>query len=138
VRRTWIALALTLTAGMAIGTVASQALNAQQSPLKVTELIKTDAVGMEGKEIIVQLVEFSPGAVTGKHYHPGHEVAYILEGSGTLEVEGKSPVPLASGEAQYVPATKVHEGKNASKTDRLRLVVFRLHEKGQPVTVPVK
>lgn len=41
------------------GVIVNQALKAQQAPLKVIELLKTDVAGMEGKEIIVELVEFA-------------------------------------------------------------------------------
>ncbi|GEM_PF-1316449 len=45
--------------GILLGMIVNQALNAQQAPLKVIELLKTDVAGMEGKEIIVELVEFA-------------------------------------------------------------------------------
>lgn len=44
---------------------------------------------MEDKEVIVQLTEIAPSGASGKHYHPGHEINYILEGAAILEMEGK-------------------------------------------------
>ena len=138
-KRMTLMLALTLVVGIALGVIGNQALNAQytqqQAPLKITDLLKADIVGMEGKEVIVQLTEFAPRGASGKHYHPGHEVAYVLEGSMTREMEGHPPMAFKAGDSAYIPAKHVHEGKNSSTTDPLKLVVFRIHEKGQPITV---
>ncbi len=123
--------------GIALGMIGTQVLSAQQTPLKSTDLLKADVVGMDGKEVIVQLVEFAPRASTGRHYHPGHEANYILEGSAILEMEGHPPITRKAGDSNYVPAKHVHEGKNASTTDPVKILVFRVHEKGQPITVRV-
>jgi len=136
-RRTIFLLGVTLVAGLAAGLLGDRLLDAQPVPAKVTELLRTDLAGMEGKELIVQLVEVAPGAATGRHFHPGHEVAYVLDGTGLLEIEGRPPALLKAGEVNYIPARQVHEGRNAGTSTPLRLVVFRIHEKGQPVTIRV-
>ncbi len=137
-RRTALMLGLTLALGIALGMIGTQLLNAQQTPVKASDLLKTDLAGMEGKEAIVQLVEFAPKGATGKHYHPGEEIGYVLEGSLTFEREGKPPQTVKAGEAFYGALPKqVHDAKNAGATGQLRVVVFRIHEKGQPVSVRV-
>lgn len=134
-RRTVFLLCVALAAAVAAGVLGGQLLRAQQPPARVSELLRTDLAGMEGKELIVQLVEVAPGAATGRHHHPGHEVAYVLDGTGVLEIEGRPPLSSKAGEVNYIPARQVHEGRNASTTAPLRLVVFRIHEKGQPITI---
>lgn len=134
-RRTAVVLGLGLAIGLAVGLIGDRGLIAQPAPVKVSELLRTDLVGMEEKELIVQRVEAGPGAATGRHLHPGHEVAYTLEGVGVLEIEGKSPVSLRAGEVFYIPARTVHEGRNPSTTAPLKLLVIRIHEKGQPITI---
>lgn len=134
-KRIGVPLPLSLAAGIAVGVIGSQRLNAQQPPLKATEVLRADVVGMEGKEVILEVVEIGRGARTGKHLHPGHEAFYVLEGSGVLELEGLPPTFAKRGDAGYIPARQVHEGKNASATEPPRLMVFRIHEKGQPMTV---
>jgi quercetin dioxygenase-like cupin family protein len=124
--------------GIELGMIGTQVLSAQQTPLKVALLLQTDVVGMEGKEVVVQFSEFAPRATSGKHSHPGHEVAYVLEGSGTRDIEGMPPVTARAGDVFYIPSRKVHETKNASTTDPLKLLVFRIHEKGQPITVRIE
>ncbi|MGH8750795.1 MAG: cupin domain-containing protein, partial [Burkholderiales bacterium] len=127
-------LAIVLTLGIVIGVTGSQLLGAQAVPLKPTDLLKADAAGMPGIEIIVTQVEFAPGATTGKHSHPGQEVTYVLEGSGVLEMEGEAPAVIKTGAVTYIPARKVHESKNGSATAPMKVLVFRIHPKGQPVT----
>ncbi len=92
---------------------------------------------MEGKELVVQLVEFAPGGASGKHWHPGHEANFLLEGSVIAEMEGHPPMTRQAGDVAYTPAKVVHEVKNASTTAPANLVVFRIHEKGQPITVNI-
>ena len=126
-------LGVILTLGVIIGATAIRLLDAQPVPLKVTDLLKADVVGMEGVEVLVSLVEFAPRATTGKHTHPGHEVAYVVEGSGISEVEGQAPDVRKAGTVTYIPAKKVHESTNQSATEPMKVLFFRIHPKGQPV-----
>ena len=133
-KRKVLMLGVTLSVGIAIGVFGSRVLNAQQEPVKATVLLKADVVGMAGTEVVVALGEFAPRGASGRHVHPGHEVIYVLEGSGSKEVEGEGPAPIKAGTAAYVPAGKVSETKNGSATGPLKLLVFRIHPKGQPIT----
>ena len=125
-------LTIALVVGIAVGMIGTQVLKAQQEPVGRTLLLKTDLAGIEGKEALVLIVEFAPGAVGGKHHHPGHEIGYMLEGSISLEVEGKPPATLKAGDTFHIPAKVVHAGKNASTTAPAKALVFGLFEKGQP------
>lgn len=137
-KRMAVVLALTLAVGVALGIIGSQILNAQQQPITRNVLLQKDMGGMDGKEVVILVAEIAPGASTGKHYHPGHEAIYILQGSGTLEMEGMAPTTLKAGDAGYITAKHQHEAKNSSRTDPLKiLVVASLHEKGQPLATPV-
>ena len=136
-KRMALMLALAFVVGIVVGVGGNHVLNAQQAPFKRADLLKADLVGMEGKELIVQLVEFAPGGASGKHWHPGQEAFFVLEGSGIFEMEGHPPMTMAAGQAAYGPAKVVHEGKNASATAPWKIVAFRVHEKGQPIAVTV-
>ncbi|MGH8603026.1 MAG: cupin domain-containing protein, partial [Gammaproteobacteria bacterium] len=129
-RQTALTLGLTSALGIALGVIGTQVTNAQQED---TVLLKTELAGIEGKEGTMFI---HPGAASGKHSHPGDQFVYILEGSGTLEVEGKSPVSLEPGVTYYVAPQQVHEVKNAS--DSLKGVGVLIAEKGQPHLVPAK
>jgi quercetin dioxygenase-like cupin family protein len=137
-KRNVIMLTLVLAVGIAIGMIGSQFINAQQSPVKITVLQKVDLTGIEGKEGFIILAEIAPGVVGEKHYHPGHEFAYILDGSVILEIEGKPPVTYKSGETCYLPPKQVHYMKNVSTTAPFKVLAFSIIDKGQPLSVPVK
>ncbi len=132
-KRTAVMLVVALTVGFVLGAVSGQKLNAQPTPVKAAILLQTDVVGMPGKEVVVQTADFAPGATSGKHTHPGHEVAYVLEGSATRYIEGKGWAPGKPGDVFYIPDNVVHETKNVSTTEGLKLLVFRIHEKGKPI-----
>ncbi len=137
-KRTALVLGLTLAMGVAMGAIGDQVLNAQQEPLKRTELMKTDLEGIAGDQAVVAVVEFAPGAVAGKHYHPGHEFFYVLEGSLILEKEGQPPVTIGPGQVGHNLPKGVHVAKNASMTEPVKVVQFMIFKKGQPDRIPVK
>ena len=93
-KRTVMIVAATLVVGIAIGVITTQALMAQQAPVTRTTLQQKDIEGAPGKEVIMYVADIIPGGAAGRHFHPGPEVAYILEGSFVLEPEGKPPVTL--------------------------------------------
>lgn len=133
-KRTTIMLVLALAVGFVLGAFSGRTLIAQPVPTRQTILLQTDVVDMPGKEVIAQTGEFAAGATSGKHTHPGHEVAYVLEGTATRYVDGKGWIPAKPGDVFYIPAGTIHETKNTSETNGLKLLVFRIHEKGKPVT----
>jgi quercetin dioxygenase-like cupin family protein len=84
------------------------------------------------------VAELAPGGAAGRHYHPGPEVLYILEGALTLEPDGQSPVTLKAGEGAHVPAKHIHNAKNASATGPSKVLVFLVGENGQPLATQVQ
>lgn len=137
-KRAVLMLGLTLAVGIAVGVIGSRGLTAQQDTIKRTALLKTDLEGIQGKEGIVLMVELAPGAATGKHYHPGHEFAYVMEGSALVETEGKPPATMKRGSVAHLAPNEVHNVKNPSKSEPMKALVFAIYEKGQPSTVSVK
>ena len=121
--------------------VAGQAF-AQES-VKRTVVLKQPLEADPTKEVTVFAFELAPGARTGKHYHPGQEFIYVLDGEGTIEAAGKPPVDLKPGVGVYFqsdPAkpTYVHEAVNLSPSKPLKLVTTLITEKGQPLAIPAK
>lgn len=137
-KRTPVMLTLTLTVGVALGMAGSHVLHAQQEPIKRTVLVRSDLEGIEGKEAVLFLAELAPGAVGGKHCHPGTELFYALEGAFTHEPEGKPPVTLQAGQAGINPNKGVHHIKNASMTEPAKVLGCLIADKGQPMTVPAR
>src|SRR3989304_10126933 len=122
-RRMTVLLGVTLAVGIAVGAIGARVLSATQGPVTRTVLLETDLAGMEGKEGFVILAEIAPGAATGKHTHPAHEFAYVLEGDGTLEVEGRPPVSLKPGVATHQPPGQIHKIGRASCRERVEISV---------------
>src|SRR6266540_1267155 len=124
--RRWAGLVLALLAGFAAGAAS------------VTVLLRTDLAGVDGKELLVSRFETAPGWAHGRHYHVGHELVYVLDGSAIVEVEGKAPVTVPAGATAYFAPRQVHAGRNASPTAPFRFLLVRIHEKGQPISVELE
>jgi quercetin dioxygenase-like cupin family protein len=137
-KRNAVMITLVLAIGIAIGMIGSQLINAQQPPPKSPVLLRTDLSGIESKEGVILLSEIAPGAVGGKHYHPGHMFGYVIEGSMIMEFEGKPPVTFKAGETFYLAPKEVHYAKNVSTTAPVKVLNFSIADKGQPLNVPVK
>jgi quercetin dioxygenase-like cupin family protein len=131
-------LVITLTVGAALGVIGSHIIAAQQESERRTVLLTTDLVGVEGYELRMWRTDIGPGVVGAKHYHPGTECIYVLEGALILEKEGEAPANLKAGDAHCVPPRKVLEPRNASNTDPYKSLVVMIAPKGQPLSVPVK
>jgi quercetin dioxygenase-like cupin family protein len=137
-KRNVVMISVFLAIAIAMGMIGNQLISAQQPPGKSTVLQRTDIAGIEGKEGVVILAEIFPGAVAPKHYHPGYEFSYVLEGSMILEVEGKPPATYTAGESYILPPKQVHYAKNVSTTASVKVLSFSIIDKGQPLAVPVK
>ena len=137
-KRLALLLSITFAAGIAVGWSVVKAASGYVEPVKRTVLLKTDLAGAGGQEGVVWLIEISPGAATGKHYHPGHEFVYVLEGAGRTAVEDKPSATVQAGEAVYLPPGQVHNTTNASATAPAKALVVYIGANGQPLVVPVQ
>ena len=72
---------------------------------------------------------------SGRHTHPGEEVAYVLEGAIVLDVAGKTPVTLKSGQGFMIPAGVPHSATNKSPAPA-RVLANYIIEKGKPIATP--
>ena len=126
-------IAIPLGLVFAVGVIGVQFASAQQPRLGRTEVMKMDAAGMEGQEAHMWVVDIAPGAGTSKHSHPTPRFVYVMEGSVTLEVEGRSPQAFKAGEGfQEMPGV-VHDLRNASTSESAKALGFQIAEKGQPL-----
>jgi len=103
--------------------------------LNLENLLKAELEGFEGGEVIVSRVTIPPNTSLPKHWHPGEEFAYILEGSCYLWQDGKEDTFGTAGDVMMVPLKQVHTA--FTKDESATLLVFRVHEKGQPERIPV-
>jgi len=104
--------------------------------VKIDNLMRTELQVAEGIEVIVSVIEIGPQFTLPKHYHPGEEFVYLLEGSATVWQQGKPDVTLAAGEIYRIPLKQVHTALTGDNS--ARAIVFRVHEKGAPDRIPIE
>ncbi len=105
---------------------------------KVTPLMSKDLTDIPGKEGVMIIVEYPPGASDPIHRHNAHAFVYVLEGSIVMQVKGGKEVTLTPGQTFYEGPDDVHiVGRNASSTEPAKFVVVLVKNKGAPVLVPV-
>ena len=120
------------SASLIAGTVTAQ-------EVKVTSLMSKVMTDVSGKEGLMITVEYPPGGSDPVHRHNAHAFLYVLEGSVVMQVKGGKQVTLTPGQTFYEGSNDVHiVGRNASKTQSAKFVVFLVKDKDAPVLVPVK
>ena len=85
-------------------------VGAQAPAFKRTVLQQGD-ISVPGREAVMAVAEFQPGASPGRHSHPGEEVGYVLEGRVVVEQQGKPAVTLNAGQTFLIPAGAIHRRK---------------------------
>lgn len=124
---------------LALGIIgANNAASAQDKPtVKRTELQRIFLEELGNREGLMYVADFPPGGVAPRHYHPGPEFIYVLEGAIVLQEDGKEPHTLKQGESMFNPTKRVHIGHNPSTSAPTKVLVFLVVEKGQPPAVAV-
>jgi quercetin dioxygenase-like cupin family protein len=106
---------------------------------KVTSLMSKQVQGNPGKELLMILVEYPPGASDPVHRHKAQAFLYVLEGSVIMGLNHEKPLTLTAGQTFYEGLNDIHTvGRNASKTRPAKFLVFLLKDKGAPVLIPVQ
>jgi quercetin dioxygenase-like cupin family protein len=106
---------------------------------KVTDLMSKDLPNLPGKEGLMIAVEYPPGSVDPVHRHNANGFIYVLEGTIVMQVRGGKEVTLTAGQTFYEGPDDVHVvGRNASKTEPAKFVVFFVKDKSAPVFVAAK
>ena len=127
------AIAVVAVVGLAGGLV----LEARQAAAVKRSVVLNEDMSIPDREGVMATVELPPGSAEGPHTHFAEVFAFVLEGTISLEVEGKPTATLKAGDVFHIPTGKVHQGiNNGSATAKLAVVFFA--EKGKPLTTPVK
>jgi len=100
-------------------------------------MLQDQDLSIAGQHVVQARAEFQPGVASGRHTHPGEEIAYVLEGQVEVTVDGKPPLMVKAGETFFIPAGLVHEGKNIGSAVAKILATYVV-EKGKPVSTPFK
>jgi len=101
-----------------------------------TELQRGQVAGEEDLEVIMGLVERDGQSTSPKHYHPGGEYGFVLEGAATIITENQPPLTVEAGASFYQPQGEWHIIKTGA--GGTKAVVFRTIRKGEPAIVVVE
>ncbi len=104
--------------------------------LIVNNLITSQLELVEGIEVVVSHVVIPPNTSLPKHWHPGEEFIYILEGSGVIWQEGKPDTNLKKGDVFNVPLKQIHTA--ITSEEGVTILVFRVHKEGEPIRINVE
>ena len=99
-------------------------------------ILETFDVPPGSYRVLVGVSELGPNGDGGRQTHPGPEAGYVLEGSGSISIEGQPPLELKAGQSYRVAPGVVHGVK--SGPDGIKLLVTWVVEKGKPFVTPVK
>lgn len=105
----------------------------------VTELMSKDLPDIPGKDALMIIVDYPPGAADPIHRHDAYGFVYVLEGSIVMQVKGGKEVTLTPGQTFYEGPDDVHTvGRNANQTKPAKFLVVLIKKKGAPALIPTK
>ena len=102
----------------------------EATPMMFADLLTSKLEGAEGTEVVVSITTVPPHTILPKHWHPGEEFAYVLEGSFVLHQEGKADETFKQGDVGKVPLKQIHTV--STQEEGAKIIIFRVHELGEP------
>jgi quercetin dioxygenase-like cupin family protein len=103
------------------------------STAKTIAVLRDDLSTIRGKEVNVMRLELPPGWVGERHYHTGDVFVYVLEGKFVVDVDGEDRKVFGPGEVYHEAVNTAMLARNASTTQRTRLILFQVGDKGEPL-----
>jgi quercetin dioxygenase-like cupin family protein len=130
-------LTIGLVAGAALGALAHEEMaGLPDRGAGSNEVLKEKLDSAPGLEVVISDVVIPPNAQVPRHYHPGEEFLYLLEGTATHIEEGSANRDLKPGDAMVIRMGKIHSPK--AGPEGARAVVFRVHLEGEPERVELE
>ncbi len=139
-------LKLVLAAVIALGVMGIQGVYAQQE-VKQLKLLKSVFANGDDQRVTLIYEEVPPSPTSLKpgqypegslHYHTGHAVVYVISGALEIKFKGEKPRIIGPGGVFEELPGQVIQGKNASTTEWVKIVVFQVTDKDKPLAVDVK
>ena len=124
-----IGLAL-MTAAFPSASMAQERSPASPPPPVLREIVHGMARG-EKQEVRVLVATVKPGEATPLHTHRFPVTVYVLEGTFTLEMEGRAPITVKAGQAIVEPPQVKMTGYNRG-TELMRVVIFYVSDPDTP------
>ena len=108
---------------------------AHKLPPGSNEMLRALISESDDLEVIISDVVIPAGASVPKHFHPGQEFLYVIEGNAIHREEGQPDLSLNAGDAYVIPPRAVHNPMGGP--EGARAIVFRVHQKGNPERILV-
>lgn len=110
---------------------------AQSAPAPTVALLTQPLADLPGREMRMTLLDREPGNASPMHRHPGHHTfGYVIQGTYELGVGGAPTKILHAGDTFYEPPGELHSvSRNASMTERLKILVCMVSDSSKPSTV---
>jgi quercetin dioxygenase-like cupin family protein len=124
---------------MLVSTTSAAAQTRESNLAKPNLLLQQVVAGMpksDRQELRVLTAKFSPGDKTVYHTHRFPVTVYVLEGTFTLELEGRAPIAVKPGEALVEPPNVPMTGYNRSTSEHTSVVIFYVSDPATPFLDP--
>jgi quercetin dioxygenase-like cupin family protein len=133
-KETFLALGITLAVVGSAGAQTPDATAAAPKPsIKRTPLQTTEVPSSVYKSTL-GMGELPPTVCSGRHYHPGVEMTYVLDGEVVLSVDGAPDVTYKAGDSFQIPFQVIHEVKNPNSDRSTKLLSTWIWEKEKPMS----
>ena len=130
--RTSMSIGLALVAVViSLPSSAQEQSSAKPPPPILREIVQGMPKG-EKQEVRVLEATVKPGDKTPFHTHRFPVTVYVLEGTFTLEMEGRAPVTAKAGQSIVEPPQVKMTGYNRSSTEPMRVVIFYVSDPDTP------
>lgn len=105
----------------------------------VTPLAQTTLPPQAFKSATAVRVDFSPGASSTAHRHPGHVFVVVLSGEVESALDGQPPQRFKEGEAWYESPGQLHRvTRNASDSEPASLAAWLLSDGKEALVQPIE
>lgn len=93
------------------------------------EVLRAKVRVADDLEVIIANVYIPPGVQVPRHYHPGEEFLYVVQGAAVQVEEGQPDRVFAAGDAYVIPPEAIHAPYGGPEGGHA--IVFRLHVEGK-------
>lgn len=111
-----------------------------QEPARPNLILRETIAGMprgDRQEVQVLTATLAPGQSTVFHTHAFPVTVLVLEGTFTLDLQGREQVVVTAGRSMIEPPNVPMTGHNRSATESTRVVIFYVADPGTPFLHPV-
>ena len=100
------------------------------------QMLRAPITIADGLEVIISDVVIPPNGAVPRHYHPGEEFIYVIEGSAVHIEEDKPDRILRAGDTYVIPPEAEHAPRGGD--EGARAIVFRVHVEGKKERILVE